>query len=555
MKKKIFTYSCIIAFVAVILTTILMSIVQYNAYYSEIKKNIKSEVNYIAKSMDSEKKSYLESIKNVDASRITWIDTDGTVLYDTNSEAETMENHSGRPEVSQALLDGSGESTRLSLTIGNQTYYYAIKLDDGTILRISVLTNSMFSSLIGSMPFVVMVLIIVFAIAVILADMMTKKIIKPINELNLDVPSSNEVYDEFAPLLRRLKQQNEKIEDTMDELRRRQIEFSAITDNMGEGFMILDSKANILSYNASALKILDVNEDNCIHKNVLSVNRSIEFIEAVETASNGQSVEKIFESGGRIYVLMANPVIVDSKIAGIVFIMVDETEKEEREKMRKEFSANVSHELKTPLTAISGYAEIMKNGIVKPEDMIRFSEKIYKEAGRLIVLVGDIIKISRLDERDVELEKEVVDLYEVGNDVLQRLSDKAMENDVSVSISGSKVVYNGVKQVIDEMIFNLCENAIKYNKKEGNVTLSINRENGEAVITVSDTGIGIPLADIDRVFERFYRVDKSHSKETGGTGLGLSIVKHAAAYHGGRVEMNSILNQGTNVKIFLPNAI
>lgn len=252
---------------------------------------------------------------------------------------------------------------------------------------------------------------------------------------------------------------------------------------------------------------------------------------------------------------MANPVIVDSKIAGIVFIMVDETEKEEREKMRKEFSANVSHELKTPLTAISGYAEIMKNGIVKPEDMIRFSEKIYKEAGRLIVLVGDIIKISRLDERDVELEKEVVDLYEVGNDVLQRLSDKAMENDVSVSISGSKVMYNGVKQVIDEMIFNLCENAIKYNKKEGNVTLSINRENGEAVITVSDTGIGIPLADIDRVFERFYRVDKSHSKETGGTGLGLSIVKHAAAYHGGRVEMNSILNQGTNVKIFLPNAI
>ena len=439
---------------------------------------------------------------------------------------------------------------------------------------------------------IAMAVLIVLGV-LILAEFQTKRIIAPINQMNPDDPQAGDVYDELAPLVRRLEKQKETIRQQMEILKEKQEEFSAITENMREGFLVVDSKGDVMSYNKSALKLLGISEgeegmlsrhgnaaweehtdpgkegalsqdlpansqntgthnDAERHKanvNIISINRSENFRRVVDEALKGSHCEEMLDVGNRHYQIIANPVAESEERSGAVVVILDVTEQQGREELRREFTANVSHELKTPLTSISGYAEIMMNGMVQPADMGRFSGKIYKEAQRLITLVGDIIRLSQLDEEKVQMEKSPVDLHLLASDVVKRLQDVAKKNQVTLMLTGKPTVVNGNAQILDEMIYNLCDNAIKYNKPFGEVEVNVAMIKDHPVLTVEDDGIGIPPEDQERIFERFYRVDKSHSRQIGGTGLGLSIVKHGAIYHKAKVELKSAPGEGTTVRI------
>ena len=403
----------------------------------------------------------------------------------------------------------------------------------------------------GTVPWMVVMAAAIFCVTMVIAKMQTRSIVEPINRLNPDAPQEEKIYDELSPLVRRLEKQKQTIREQMDILREKQEEFSAITENMREGFIVVDSRADVISYNSSAIRILGVDMEIAegANINVLSFNRSNNFRQVVDSALRGERSEQSLELNGRYYQIIANPVLESDDKRGAVVVILDVTEQQSREELRREFSANVSHELKTPLTSISGYAEIMKNGLVQPADMGRFAEKIYMEAQRLITLVGDIIKLSQLDEDKVETQKTSLDLYARAFEVVGRLKDHARAQDVRLDLIGVPTIILGAAQILDEMIYNLCDNAIKYNRPGGTVKVTVCTENGHPTLLVEDTGIGIPEGDKERIFERFYRVDKSHSKQIGGTGLGLSIVKHGAIYHKAKVEMRSTLGKGTQVKI------
>ena len=561
MKKRIYRNMCLVTLVAILFSAILTSFLYYQNLEKQMRQELVTEAKYLEAGMDLSGEYYLTNITKImnssNRNRITWVAADGTVLFDNMADASTMENHKDRPEIQMALSSGSGRESRMSSTLSEQTFYYALRLEDGSVIRVANTTRSALAGSMAMLPALGGAAVLIMVLSMILAERQTREIVKPINELDLDHPDSGRLYDELAPLVGKVERQQRTICQQMDTLRTKQREFAAITENMSEGFLVVGKQGEVASYNTSALKILDVEipvpeERTPGSLNILNFNRSHEFRIAVDEALAGHHHEENLKIGTRMYQIIANPVTEKQNVTGAVIVILDITEREEREDLRREFSANVSHELKTPLTSISGYAEIMKNGLVKPEDMKRFSENIYQEAQRMITLIGDIIKLSQLDENRVELEKQAVDLYPIAQSVVSRLKERASQAKVTLEIRGEGQIIEGTSQILDEMIYNLCDNGIKYNKAGGHVNVTVGSRQGCPFVSVEDNGIGIPEEDQKRVFERFYRVDKSHSRQIGGTGLGLSIVKHGAIYHNAKVEMESTPGRGTSITIVFP---
>ena len=554
MTKRIFRSIFLVALVVLLLSVALLSVVFYNDYAVQYRSELKSEALSMAHAINGglAEEDYLRSLEQdkISQIRITWIGADGTVRYDNEAAPAQMENHAARTEVADALRYGAGESERYSATLSQKTFYYACRLQDGTVLRLAGTRDSVLGILLRMLRPAVAAVLVAIALAWLLSYRLSKRIVRPLNALDLEHPEQAEAYDELSPLLEKISAQNRQIAAQMDELRRRQTEFTAITEHMNEGLLIVDARTNLLFCNPSARRLLQI--ENVEKQSVLAVNRSEDFREAVQRALSGEHDLRTLTLDGRIYQLMANPAMEDGRLAGAVLVLLDVTEREDREQLRREFTANVSHELRTPLTSISGFAELIRDGIAKPQDVQHFAGNIYTEAQRLIALVGDIIRLSQLDEGSVGSEKTDLRLDGMAASVVSRLQDAAAQHDVTLRTELKPCRVHGIAQIVDELIYNLCDNAIKYNRKGGSVTVSTAEENGQPVLRVADTGIGIPAAEQDRVFERFYRVDKSHSRAIGGTGLGLSIVKHAAAYHHARVALESTLGTGTTVTVTVP---
>ena len=552
MRKKVFQHAGALIIAAIILTFFTMSWAMYNNTAEQLRVSVRNECEYYRYFLDKMGDDSLDKpAGKITASRVTLIDTDGTVLFDSVEDENMMGNHSGRPEVIEAEKTGESNISRYSETLRSKTYYTALRLDNGKIIRVSLTTDSVFGVMLRNIWLVAVLIAAVLVVELLMVSHMTKALVKPINEIDLNHPLDNKAYEELSPLLGRIHQQQKQIQQQMEELRHNQEEYLAITEYMKDG-LIVTNQSVVLSINRSAQNLFDVTAEECINHNIVTVSRNEQLKEALDHALEGSSEERMLEINGRVYQLLANPVRVDRVVSGAVILVLDVTEKQKAEVMRREFSANVSHELKTPLMSISGYAEIMKNGLVKPEDMKRFSENIYQEAQRMITLIGDIIKLSQLDENRVELEKQAVDLYPIAQSVVSRLKERASQAKVALEIRGEGQIIEGTSQILDEMIYNLCDNGIKYNKAGGHVNVTVGSRQGCPFVSVADNGIGIPEEDQKRVFERFYRVDKSHSRQIGGTGLGLSIVKHGAIYHNAKVEMESTPGRGTSITIVFP---
>lgn len=561
MRKRIFKTMSILTVISIFIVAIVSTIMDYQNFEHRLRKDVENITGLLRKSVESGGVSFLKEMDNKTDYRITYISPDGSVLYDSEvptDEIDGMSNHMDRPEVIQAVNEGSGRSSRHSNTLSVKTYYYAERLDDGSILRIAMEENSEFSQMLELLPELIVIILLVLIFLFLISRQQTKKIVEPINRINFDDSSLNtddSIYEELYPFIRKINKQKNVIEEQIRNIESSKSEIEAITQNMSEGLIIIDAGENVLSYNRSAKELLDINETTGRIHNFVAFNRNESIIRQIELALKGERSESTIHLHQRVYQVIASPVIIGPDINGAVIVIIDETEKELRDELRREFSANVSHELKTPLTSISGYAEIMESGIVKEEDMLNFAGIIHTEALRLIHLVEDIIKISRLDDNQVELEKEEVCLLDIVSENISYLQELAQKRNIRVTSSGCDAVVYGVRQILNEMVHNLIENAIKYNKENGTVSVSVEegRKSGQRVIfTVSDTGIGIPQNDIERVFERFYRVDKSHSKAIGGTGLGLSIVKHGAIYHNAKIEIESEVNKGTCIRIMFP---
>ncbi len=550
MTKRIFRTICVVAISVFFASVLLFMTVLYD-YFSAIQRSqLRMQTELAAKGVQDEAMAYLEglSIRNY---RITWIGSDGSVLYDSISDIDDMENHSEREEVKEAFAEGYGESSRYSSTLTERYLYSAKRLPDKTVIRLSVAQNSLLVLTLGMLQPIIVIFVIAVLISVFLASRLSKKIVKPLNEINLDEPLSNDGYDELSPLLHRIDRQQRQIRWQKEELKRKQSEFEAVTTCMAEGIVLLNSKGTVLSINRAAARLLGT-DYSCAGQDILSVNRSLELEELLRKSSSGHYAEVIMELGGSKYQLGASPVISDEKISGTVLLLLDVTEKEKTEQIRREFTANVSHELKTPLQTISGCAELLAGRIVKQEDIPKFGEQIYTEAQRMIRLVEDIIKLSRLDEGADDMQRETMDLYSLAENTLRSLQPEAEAAKVSLSLCGDSAKLYGIPQLIGGIIFNLCDNAIKYNRENGSVSVEIKCEDNKVILSVADTGIGIPAEHQERIFERFYRVDKSHSKEIGGTGLGLSIVKHAARLHDAAIELHSVVDGGTTVTVTFP---
>ena len=551
MKRRIFLFSALLAGISVIATSILVTLIAYEDFFAGIKLEVAAEASYIRAGYELAGEEYLQALDHRSGHRLTVISPDGTVLHDSAESPERMGNHLTRPEVQGALAGGIGESTRYSDTIREQTYYYAVLLADGAVLRMSSTTASIFASYDQLFWMVTLIALLVIIISACIASLLTRRILNPINNIDLEHPEDSEAYDELVPLLKRIMEQRGQIDSQIRELDRGRREFSAITENMNEGFLVIDRNGKVLSHNKSAMTLLSVQAVSALGDNILALNRSEVLRDIVQLALSGNTKEQIIELEGRQCQIFANPVMEENAVQGAVLLLLDVTEKQEREAMRREFTANVSHELKTPLTAISGYAEIMANGVAKSKDIPGFSEKIYGDAQRLIALVNDLMLLSGLEE-NTQLVKEPVDLLQLSEEAVRRLASKADENSVSLSVSGEPIVVFGIPSILDEMVCNLLDNAIKYNHRDGSVSVSLKREGELAVLTITDSGIGVPKAEQQRVFERFYRVDKSHNQTIPGTGLGLSIVKHGALLHGAGIEVESEEGSGTRVTLRIP---
>ena len=487
-------------------------------------------------------------------SRITLIDSQGKVLYDSVADQSSMENHMEREEVKEALTEGVGKASRTSYTLAEDTRYYAKKTADGNIVRISTSHYSQLGLLLDTFGMIIITVAVLIMLSVFISYRVARAIIKPINDIDLDNPDINENYEELGPLLHRIHQQNNRIKRQMEKLRKSREEFNIITKNMSEGLIIIDKDTEILTYNRSATEMLGGGDGRQIEGSVLKLNRSEPFRKAVSEALEGNNSQVYLTEGEATYEIISNPVREEEEVTGAILIVMDVTEREKGEKLRREFTSNVSHELKTPLTSIYGVSDMLASGMVKAEDVAGFAGTIKEESARLISLIDDIIKLSRLDESTVPQETEIIDVFGSARDVVRRLSGKASENDIELSFSGEPSEIKGVQHILDEIVYNICENAIKYNRPGGFVKVSVRNEGSESLITVADNGIGIPKADRERVFERFYRVDKSHSKQIGGTGLGLSIVKHGVIYLGGKINLESEEGVGTVITVGFPRA-
>ena len=546
MVNKIFRSNFFTSMLILLMSFCLIFGVLFSYFEAQMFTELESEARYISYAVKNDGIDFINNF-NEKGKRITWVSSDGTVLADTKADAEELENHADRKEIADALKSGKGTSSRYSDTLMQKTLYYAEKLDDGTILRVSTTQNSVVIILLGLLQPLIIIIVLALIISIFLSYRLSKAIIKPINELDLDNPAANETYEELTPLLKKISAQKKTISNQIKEAKQKQEEFKLITENMSEGLLIIDKDFNILSYNQAAKTLLDV--DDAENKSVLSFNRSRGFRNTIETALLGERAENDITHDKNTYNLIANPVYENEKIIGAVIVIIDITESVKREQLRQEFTSNVSHELKTPLTSISGFAEMMKSGGTPDETVVDFSTSIYDEAQRLITLVSDIMKISELDEGVIPFEKEQVDLRELSKDIIKRLAPVANKRNITLNVIGDTAYVSGTKKILDEMIYNLCDNAIKYNKENGTVDVIINESKSKVNLTVRDTGIGIPQGEQSRVFERFYRVDKSHSKLVGGTGLGLAIVKHAATYHDADVFLESTDGKGTSVTI------
>ena len=550
MTKKIFKNTVLIVMLVVILCGISILGVLYSYFNRQLVSELNNETNHIATGVELSGMDYLDNMQK-NETRITWVATDGTVLYDNQADASKMDNHKDRQEIKEAMTSSAGNSIRYSTTLSQKTIYHAVRLSDGSVIRLSSVVKSIPALALNVIKPAIAILILALIISALLAYRLSKQIMEPLEAMDLDHPIEAEVYDEMSPFIRKIRAQNEQIQETMDRLQTQKSEFAMITENMQEGFLVVDKNAVVLSHNRGITRLFSI-DTSVDGKHVLEVNRSEEFLGCIQKAINGVHSEYICQVKERYYNVYANPVFQDNNVAGAVVIITDVTEKEERENLRREFSANVSHELKTPLTSISGIAEIIKNGIVDDKDVKTFAGKIYDEARRLIHLVEDIIKLSQLDEEEQTVEFTQIDLYEISKSVVNHLAPIAAEKQIAVGIKGEHVMIQGIHAVLEEMIYNLCENAIKYNRENGTVDVSVKKEKHNAVLYIKDSGIGIPSDQLDRIFERFYRVDKSHSKEIGGTGLGLSIVKHGAKLHNAEIKIESTLDVGTKIKIRFP---
>lgn len=550
MKNKIFRALVALAAMAVLVASGLITFLVSQDYFNETKKELAQEARYISMGLESGGNDFLNKIAAENGSnvRITLIDKDGIVLFDNQAEAKTLENHAMRQEIMEAVAVGAGEAERFSDTLDKTTYYYAVRLEDGKILRLARTIDSIYKSVLQMLPIMGGIVIVVAFLASIVARRVTFNLIKPLDQVNLDEPLDNETYDELAPFLTRIAKQKRQLSKNLKKLRGKQEELTIITNNMNEGLVLLNGQQNVLFINESAAKIFGFSTKEVIGRNILTVDRAQEVQDLLQKVSQAGKGEGLYEKDGHFYQLSGSSV----NGSGSVILIYDVTEKMTAEKLRREFSANVSHELKTPLQSILGYAEIMKNGLVKDEDKQRFLERIHAEAGNMIELIQNIMELSRLDENKTLDEFEDVDLLKLAQSVTLRLKHKAQTKDVTLNVSGSSACVCGVQSILSEVLYNLVDNSIKYNKDNGKVDVKVQDGSEEVTVSVSDTGIGIGAADRERVFERFYRADKSHSKEIGGTGLGLSIVKHGVLFHKGRVELESEPGVGTTITFVLP---
>ena len=522
----------------------------YSNFDGQMRKELSKEAAYLTYGVEQQGVDYLKNIKDKSA-RITYIDQDGTVLFDNEADVSEMKNHSDRTEFQKAEKYGAGESSRYSDTLSEKTIYYALRLKDGTVLRVSGTQDSVLA-LVENLIFPLCgLLCLMLILSGIMASAISKRIVKPINELDLESPKENQIYEELSPLLSKIHRQNREIQNQLELAKQQQEEFSLITENMQEGLIVIDKYTMILSANSSAWNLFHMDRVRQ-GESVYCLDREEEFRHAIEQVLSGEHTELVLKLNGSDIQLIANPVIRDKKTEGAVVLLVNVTEKLERESLRREFSANVSHELKTPLTSISGFAEIMQGGLVKCEDIPQFAGRIYKEAQRLLQLVEDVIQISQLDEEKTSYTWEPVDVYQVCKNAFESLKEKAKRLNVHLYICGEYMKMEAVRTLLEEAVYNVCDNAIKYNRNDGSVSVFLTQTAQEIQIVVKDTGVGIPKEDQDRVFERFYRVDKSHSKEIGGTGLGLSIVKHAVGALKGSVILRSEEGNGTEICMKFP---
>ncbi len=539
MTGKIIRSLFSLAMLVLVIGAALFSGILYGYYEKQSFASLAQEAEQLQQTME-----YVSPEQMRSADRITLISPDGTVLYDSVARADAMENHLSREEVVQALREGTGKSSHYSSTVLKKNLYYALRLEDGNVLRLSREQSSLGAMLLNMAWPIAATVAGLLLLAAGLSVRLARQITQPINAISPDDPQ--DVYPELQPLTQRLRQQRETIRNQMDELSRRMREFSAMTENMSEGFLLIDLRGHVLTENHSASMLLPTDADN------IAKCSQRELCQAAQQALTGQRCERLLQQGERTLSVIASPVLESGQVTGAVVLTLDVTEREQREKLRREFSANVSHELKTPLTSISGFAELMSQGLVPPDKVREFSLDIQKECTRLTNLVEDIIDLSRLEEGGGDMTWEDIDLYTLCDDVLQSLEPVAKRQTVTLRLAGESLQVRGVYQVLREMIYNLCDNAVKYNRSGGSVTVTVARSAGRASVTVADTGIGIPYEDQSRVFERFYRVDKSHSRAIGGTGLGLSIVKHAAALHGAEIKLQSQPEDGTVITVLFP---
>ena len=542
MTSKIFRSTVFVAVLVLFCSLSVILGVLYNHFTEVQVQQLKDELSLAVTGTEQYGNAFLENVE-ADRFRLTWIDADGIVLFDTQADRTAMENHADREEIREALRSGSGSAVRNSSTMTEQTYYEARRLRDGTVLRISANQASAWALMIDLLWLILLIAVAAIGLSALLARRMAKNIVEPLNKLDLEKPLSNDTYEELSPLLRRINYQHLQINAQMRKLQRKTDEFIQITSYMQEGLVVLDKETNIRSINSAAMRIFRA-EESCVGSGFFQVNRSNDLRQALNDALDHGHGSVIREFDCRIYRFDMSRIRSDGRLLGAVILAVDVTEGQNAEKMRREFSANVSHELKTPLQGIIGSAELLESGMVKPEDTPRFVGHIRREAARLVNLIEDIIRLSQLDE-GVQLPAEQVDMLQLCQDVTEILAASAAQKQVSFSVSGAGFTVMGVRRMLHEVVYNLCDNAIKYNVPGGRVMLKV--ENN--CLTVSDTGIGIPLEHQDRIFERFYRVDKSHSKASGGTGLGLSIVKHAAAYHQAKIRLDSTPGKGTTISI------
>ena len=552
MTNKIFKSILTVA-IAVLLASLIVIIGALYPYFGGVQEaQLRDELSLAAEATEQLGESYLS---NVDSNRyrLTWVGTDGTVIFDSHADAASMENHAAREEIKEALVSGTGSSTRHSSTLTEQTIYEATRLNDGSVLRISVSRATALVLVLGMLQPILIVLVIAIVLSAWLAHRMAKRVVEPLNKLNLEKPMENDVYEELSPLLRRIHAQHKEIKFQMNALKRKQDEFDQITENMKEALVLLDNTGRIISINPAAKALFGAGS-TCVGEDFLTIDRKQNMRVALDEANTQGHADFHTKKNGREYQFDLSRIDSDGNNHGMVILAFDITEQVNAEKHRQEFTANVSHELKTPLQSIIGSAELMENGIVKEEDIPRFVGHIRKEASRLVYLIDDIIRLSQLDE-GAEMPHEDVSLRVLSKEICETLADAAKLKDVSLEVTGDDGVINGVRRLLYEVVYNLCDNAIKYNNPDGKVEVAIVEQQGTVKISVSDTGIGIAPEHQDKVFERFYRVDKSHSKQSGGTGLGLSIVKHAVQYHHGKITVESELNKGTTISVLFDTKV